>query len=94
VLVTFEYPLCERLLAKLCGTKKVLGTADWQIARTAKSLGFHVEIKNYSTFRDIEKWLSGKVPLIVDGFRKDYPNRASQTAIILSSSGLLRSSYI
>lgn len=65
----------EKELAKLCGTKKDLGTDDQGIKRAAESLGFKVKIKNSSNFKEIEKWLDKKVPVIVNWFtrgRMDY----------------------
>ena len=65
----------EKELAKLCGTKKDLGTDDQGIKRAAESLGFKVKIKNSSNFKEIEKWLDKKVPVIVSWFtrgRMDY----------------------
>ena len=65
----------EKELAKLCGTKKDLGTDDQGIKRAAERLGFKVQIKNNSNLKDIEKWLEKDVPVIVDWFtrgRRDY----------------------
>lgn len=65
----------EKELAKLCGTKKGLGTDDQGIKKAAESLGFKVKIKNNSNFKEIEKWLERKVPVIVSWFtrgRADY----------------------
>lgn len=65
----------EKELAKLCGAKKDLGTDDQGIKRAAESLSFRVQIKNNSNFKDIEKWLDKKVPVIVNWFtrgRQDY----------------------
>lgn len=65
----------EKELAKLCGTKKDLGTDDQGIKKAAESFGFKVRIKNNSSFKDIEKWLDKKVPVIVNWFtrgRVDY----------------------
>lgn len=65
----------EKDLAKLCGTKKDLGTDDQGIKKAAERLGFKVKIKNHSNFKDIEKWLDKKVPVIVNWFtrgRMDY----------------------
>ena len=52
-----------------------IGWCDNDIANVAKSLGFKVEIKNESSFEDIEEWLKKGVPVIVDWFtrgRQDY----------------------
>ncbi len=71
----------EKELANLCGAKKDLGTDDQGIKKAAESLGFKVEIKNNSSFADIEKWLDKNVPIIVNWFtrgRADYPD--SETA--------------
>ena len=65
----------EKELAKLCGARKDLGTDERGIKRAAESLGFRVQIKNNSNFKDIEKWLDKKVPVIVNWFtrgRQDY----------------------
>lgn len=65
----------EKELAKLCGTKKDLGTDDQGIKMAAESLGFKVKIKNNSSFKDIEGWLKKDVPVIVNWFtrgRADY----------------------
>lgn len=60
----------EKELAKLCGAKKDLGTDERRIKRAAESLGFRVQIKNDSNFKDIEKWLDKKVPVIVNWFTR------------------------
>ena len=60
----------EKELAKLCKVDKDLGTNDKNIKRIAEKLGFKVIIKNNSSFKDIEKWLDKKVPVIVDWFTK------------------------
>jgi len=65
----------EKELAKLCKVDKSLGTDDKSIKRVAEQLGCKVVIKNNSSFKDIEKWLDKKVPVIVDWFtkgRQDY----------------------
>ncbi|MFA5962089.1 MAG: cysteine peptidase family C39 domain-containing protein [Parcubacteria group bacterium] len=67
----------EKELAKLCEVKKDLGTDAQGIKGAAESLGFKVEIKNNSSFGDIEKWLEKGVPVIVNWFtrgRIDYPD--------------------
>ena len=60
----------EHKLAKLCGTKKDLGTSEKDLMRVAKSLGFNAKIQNNGGFLDIEKWLSKGVPVIVDWFTR------------------------
>jgi ABC-type bacteriocin/lantibiotic exporter with double-glycine peptidase domain len=60
----------EKELAKICKVDKDLGTDDKSIKRVAEKLGFKVIIKNNSNFKDIEKWLDKKVPVIVDWFTK------------------------
>jgi len=60
----------EKELAKLCKVDKILGTNDKNIRQVAEQLGFNVVIKNNSSFKDIEKWLDKKVPVIVDWFTK------------------------
>lgn len=65
----------EKELAKLCKTKKDLGTDDKGIKSAAEKLGFKVMIKNNSSFKDIESWLKKGVPIIVNWFtrgRTDY----------------------
>lgn len=65
----------EKELATLMGLVSGLGVDDQGIAKVAKSLGFLVEVKNESSFEDIEKWLKKKVPVMVNWFtrgRQDY----------------------
>lgn len=67
----------EAKIAKLCGTRKDLGTNDKGIKEAAESLGFKVEVKNRSTFEDVKHWLDKEVPVIVNWFtrgRSDYPD--------------------
>jgi uncharacterized protein len=71
----------EKELAKMAGWNKVLGIDDRGMKKVAEKLGFKVEIKNNSSFRDIESWLKKEVPVIVNWFtrgRNDYPE--SETA--------------
>lgn len=66
----------EKEIAELAGTTEDLGTKDQGIKKVAESLGFQVEIKNESSFEDIQQWLDKKVPVIVNWFtrgRIDYP---------------------
>lgn len=58
----------EEELAKLCNVNQELGTDDKTMKKVAESLGFKVEIKNFSSFEDIKEWLDKNVPLIVDWF--------------------------
>ena len=60
----------EKNLAKLCQHNKRLGVDDKKIKKTAESLGFKVKIENNSDFKDLEKWLEEKVPVIVNWFTK------------------------
>ncbi len=69
----------EKELAKLCGTDKKLGTDDKVIEKAAESLGLKVKIKNFSSFKDIAKWIDKGIPVIVNWFtrgRLDYPESA------------------
>jgi ABC-type bacteriocin/lantibiotic exporter with double-glycine peptidase domain len=60
----------EEEIAKLAGTTEDLGTDEQGIKKAAESLGFKVEIKNESSFEDIQSWLDKKVPVIVNWFTK------------------------
>lgn len=65
----------EEELAKLSNATTDLGTNDQSLKEAAEILGFKVEIKNNSTFEDIENYLSRKIPVIVDWLtrgRSDY----------------------
>ncbi|MFA5248350.1 MAG: cysteine peptidase family C39 domain-containing protein [Patescibacteria group bacterium] len=65
----------EKELAKLCKTKKDLGTDDLGIKLAAEKLGFKAVIKNNSNFTDIASWLKKDIPVIVNWFtrgRLDY----------------------
>jgi len=75
VLKYYGVEATEKELAKMAGWNKNLGIDDKGIKRAASSFGFKVKIKNNSSFKDIEKWLDKKVPVIVNWFtrgRKDY----------------------
>ena len=61
----------EKQLAKLCKTKKDLGTSGENIKSAAEKLGFKVKIKDNSSFKDIESWLKMGAPVIVDWFTND-----------------------
>lgn len=71
VLAYYGVEKSEKALAKLCRHSKDLGVDDKKIKQAAEALGFKVKIKNNSNFRDIEKWLNKKVPVIVDWLTKD-----------------------
>jgi predicted double-glycine peptidase len=79
VLAYYGVEKTEQELAQLAGTDPDLGTSDKDIKRAAESLGFTVDIKNNSTFEDIQTWLDKKVPVIVNWFtrgRTDYGDSA------------------
>src|SRR3989344_4275098 len=71
----------EKELAKISGWNKVLGIDDRGMKKVAEKLGFKVEIKNNSSYKDIQSWLNKDIPVIVNWFtrgRNDYPE--SETA--------------
>ncbi|MDP1994299.1 MAG: C39 family peptidase, partial [Ignavibacteria bacterium] len=70
VLNYYDIDKTEKELANMAGWKKGLGIDDKGIKKAAEKLGFKVAIKNNSSFKDIEKWLKGGVPVIVDWFTK------------------------
>lgn len=60
----------EAELAKIMRHSKKLGTTNKDAVRVAKKLGFSVKVKRNSSFKDLEKWLNKKVPVIVDWFTR------------------------
>ena len=60
----------EQELADLIGVVPGIGVDDKSIKRAAESLGFKVQIKNESTFDDVEEWLKKGVPVIIDWFTR------------------------
>jgi ABC-type bacteriocin/lantibiotic exporter with double-glycine peptidase domain len=79
VLAYYGVEHTEQELAELCRTDFDLGTSAEALEKAAESLGFTVEIKNNSSFEDIQSWLDRKVPVIVNWFtrgRTDYPESA------------------
>ena len=75
VLKYYGVEATEKELARLTGVSSSLGVDDKGLARVAKYFDFKVKIKNNSNFKDIEKWLDQKVPVIVNWFtrgRKDH----------------------
>lgn len=74
VLSYWGVSISEDELAQLTEVVKGIGVKASDIKRVAKSLGFKVEIKNQSTFDDIQKWLEMDIPVIVDWFTKGRPD--------------------
>lgn len=70
VLAYYGVERSEEVLAGLCETDPDVGTSDAAMKRAAESLGFTVEIKNNSTFADIQAWLDKQVPIIVNWFTR------------------------
>lgn len=64
----------EQELAKLCQIDSNLGTDARSIKRAAESFGFKTEIKNESTFEDIQRWFDKKVPVIANWFSRGRPD--------------------
>jgi len=67
----------EKELAKMLNWSKKLGTTNEDTVRVAKELGFKAKLKRNGNFKDLEKWLDKKVPVLVDWFsrgRQDYPD--------------------
>ena len=60
----------EQELARLTGLVQGLGVDDKSIVRAVELLGFKAQIKNESTFNDIEEWLKKGVPVIVNWFTR------------------------
>lgn len=59
----------------MCQHNKELGASAENIKKAAETLRFKVKIKNDSSFKDIEKYLDKKIPIIVNWFtkgRRDY----------------------
>ncbi len=79
VLKYYGVEATEKELTKLSKWNKDLGIDNKGIEAVAKHFGFKVKIKNNSSFKDIEKWLDKKVPVIVNWFtrgRKNYSDFA------------------
>jgi ABC-type bacteriocin/lantibiotic exporter with double-glycine peptidase domain len=75
ILAYYGIEKSEQELAEICRTDSDLGTDDQGLEKAAEQLGFKVEIKNESTFEDIEGWIDRGVPVIVNWFtrgRVDY----------------------
>lgn len=60
----------EEEIAKITGTTDDLGTDDKGIKKAAESLGLKVEIKNESSFENIQDYLNKKIPVIVNWFTR------------------------
>lgn len=60
----------EKDLAFLCNTDSVLGTNDISIKKAAETLGFKADIKNNSSFVDIQNYIDINIPVIVDWFTR------------------------
>lgn len=69
----------EKELVRLMGIDQDDGTDEEMMQRAAQHFGLKVDIKNNSSFKDIERYLGRKIPIIVDWFtrgRSDYPDSA------------------
>ena len=64
----------EKELAKLMHHTNELGTTNKDVERVAKKFGLRTVIKRKASFNDIGKWLSHKVPIIVDWFTRGRPD--------------------
>ncbi len=64
----------EKEVAELCQATAALGTDATSLQRAAERLGFAAEVKNLSTFEDIQQWLDKKVPVIVNWFTRGRPD--------------------
>lgn len=72
----YGYEKSEKDIAEMCGTTNELGTSAEGIQKAVEEMGLRSEIKDNSSFEDIQKWLDKKVPVIVNWFtrgRIDYP---------------------
>jgi len=79
ILTYFGIEKTESELAAMCHVDEQLGVNENDLRRVAESFGFHVTIKNESTFEDITMWLVKDVPVIVNWFtrgRIDYDDSA------------------
>lgn len=58
----------ENEIAERASHTYALGCDDHGMKRALESYGLNVVIQNFSTFDDINGWLSNKIPVIVDWF--------------------------
>lgn len=75
VLDYYGTEISEEKLADLCGRDPDLGTSSEDLKRVATELEYKVTISEFSTYEDIESWLTKGVPVIVNWFtrgRQDY----------------------
>lgn len=81
----------ESEIAQHAGHTYALGCDDFGMKRAFEFYGLSVEIKNFSTFDDIQKLLDREIPVIVDWFSggvncepSDTPNGHSSIVVDLS----------
>ena len=75
----YGYDKSEKDIAEMCGTTDELGTNVEGIQKAVEEMGLRSEIKDNSSFEEIQKWLGKKVPVIVNWFtrgRIDYPEES------------------
>ncbi len=69
VLDFFGVKLTEKKLVGLSGCSSTCGIRAEGLVQTARKLGFHAKIKDFSDLKDIDDWVNRrKVPVIVDWF--------------------------
>lgn len=72
-MVLFYYGVdkTEKELVRLSRCSKDKGVEAENLLKVAKRLGFKGFIKDYSTFKDLKRFLKKKIPVIVDWFSVD-----------------------
>ncbi len=71
VLEYFGIKKSEKELAKLCRANPHHGTTATNMVLAAKKLGFKAAYKDFSSIKEIKKYLDKKIPVIVDWFSLD-----------------------
>lgn len=71
VLEYFGTHKTEKELAKLAKASPAHGTTAEQLIKTAKQLGFNAFKKDFSSLKEIKKYVDKKIPVIVDWFSGD-----------------------
>lgn len=71
VLSYFDVSTTEQTLARLAKSTRKAGTTAKGLLSAAKKFGFKGKVQDNASFKDIQKWLDKKIPVIIDWFSGD-----------------------
>jgi ABC-type bacteriocin/lantibiotic exporter with double-glycine peptidase domain len=65
---TCDIKISEKEIAKIAGTNRLNGTSATNLIKVAEQFGFKTILKDNATLNDLQKFITKKIPVIVDWF--------------------------